>query len=97
MQARRTPQVLPPEKTAELNGHFDRMAAHFESVDRRVYMLYKSFTKRPSGTQRRKGVKESAPYLSVEQIQAEPDRHRGSDGKAQHDRARAAGRMFETG
>ena len=38
-----------------------------------VQMLYKSFTKRPSGAQQRRGVNESAPYLTVEQIQAELD------------------------
>lgn len=38
-----------------------------------VQMLYKSFTKRPSGAQQRRGITDNTPMLTVERVSAELD------------------------
>jgi len=52
---------------------FDLHPDTFEVYDHGccVQMLYKSFTRRPNGSEQRKGIKERAPVLSVSQIEEE--------------------------
>ena len=54
---------------------FDMHPDTFKEFDHgcAVQMLYRSFTKRPSGSQQRQGIKEHAPVLSVAEIEAELD------------------------